>query len=221
MRGGAEPAVITIDGPAASGKSTIARGVAQALGHVYVDSGALYRGITWKALESGTSVDDADAVARLADALDPLFAVECGAVCFSIDGIRLDAELREERINAGVSQVAANPAVRKRIVAWLQDMVRFGPLVMEGRDIGTAVFPCARHKFYLDASAGERARRRHDDMTGAGVSIGEVHDSLERRDKIDTTRTMDPLQVAEGAVVIDSTNMAIEETVAAVLEKVQ
>lgn len=213
------PAVIAIDGPSASGKSTIARHVAQALGHTYVDSGSLYRGVTWKALQAGVPLEDAAAVADLARSLEPVFEAVDGAVVLSIDGACPGPELREERIEAGVSRVAANPAVRKRIVAWLRDMVRFGPLVMEGRDIGTAVFPDARYKFYLDASAAERARRRHDDVAQSGVSIGAVQDSLKRRDKIDTTRAVDPLQVAVGAVVIDSTGMTIAETVATVMAK--
>jgi len=220
MNAEVEAEVIAIDGPSASGKSTIARRVAESLGRLYVDSGALYRVVTWRILEQGVAVDDLEAVTRVVDSMAPVFFVEEGAVRFSIDGLRPDTALREERINANVSRVAAYPAVRRRVVAWLRGMARFGALVMEGRDIGTAVFPGAGLKFYLDASPEERARRRHRDREAAGVSREDVYDSIERRDRIDSTREMDPLKVAEGAVRIDSTGLEIEQTVAAVLSRI-
>lgn len=207
--------VIAIDGPSASGKSTVARQVAARLGRLYVDSGAVYRGVTWKALRDGVPTDNAERVAALLEGMDIRFFVAEGAVRFRIDGIEPGAELRTAALNEHVSKIAAMPAVRVKVVGWLREMTKLGALVMEGRDIGTAVFPQARFKFYLNASAEERARRRHAEIeSGADkASMTAVKESLKRRDTIDSGRKMDPLRVAEGAEVIDSTAMGIAEVV--------
>jgi cytidylate kinase len=214
--------VIAIDGPSASGKSTVARRVATALGWLYVDSGALYRGITWKALGSGLDVNDSDQVAGLLKEVDLGFFVEAGAVRFRIGAVAPGKELRTKEIDEAVSWVAAMPSVRLKVVGWLKDLTRFGSLVMEGRDIGTAVFPDAELKFYLDASPRERARRRHVDMTRAreAVSVTDVSERLLRRDAIDKGRGMDPLVIASGAMVIDSTSLSIDESVERILTAV-
>ena len=215
-------AVIAIDGPAASGKSTVARRVAVELGRLYVDSGALYRAVTWQAVELGIDPGDCAAVVQLCSRIEPEFFVDGGAVRFRIEGAVPDRELRTVTINANVSLVAAVPAVREKIVAWLRGMVSLGNLVMEGRDIGTAVFPGARWKFYLDASPEERARRRHaESPAGSGEkSVEAVSDSLRRRDKIDSRRAVDPLRVDGMAVVIDSTGMTIDEVTQLVVDHV-
>ncbi len=211
--------VIAIDGPAASGKSTVARKVAAALDDaLYVDSGAVYRGITWAALERGVDVHDADAVTRMLGDLEVGFFSRDGAVGFGIDGVEPGMAIRTPAVNDAVSPVAAIPAVRVQVVKWLQQMAALGPLVMEGRDIGTAVFPGTPHKFYLDASPAERVRRRHLEMAADSVADEEaVGESLRRRDKIDSSRKMDPLQVASGATRIDSTGMEVEEVVNIIL----
>lgn len=218
--------IIAIDGPSASGKSTVARRVAARTGTIYVDSGSLYRGITWKALVEGAPPDDPGAVGRLLAEMDMSFHLGDGAVGFTIDGTDPGLDLRSDEVNEFVSAVAAMPAVRTAVVDWLRGMVRFGDLVMEGRDIGTAVFPEAEHKFYLDASPEERARRRcTDEKRPAGADAAadpeSVRRSLERRDAIDSSRTMDPLKVADDATVIDSTSLAIDETVDLVLRAVE
>ncbi|MFC1462549.1 (d)CMP kinase [Verrucomicrobiota bacterium] len=218
--------IIAIDGPSASGKSTIARRVAAEFGGVYVDSGALYRGITWKVLADGASPDKAADVSGALSALRIDFFLQDSAVQFSIDGTEPGLELRSEAVNESVSKIAAMPDVRKAVVGWLRDMVGFGDLVMEGRDIGTAVFPDAEHKFYLDASPEERARRRCTDEkrpVDAGPAPNEdtVRQSLERRDAMDSTRPMDPLQVADDATVIDSTGLEIDQTVELVLRALE
>ena len=216
------PDVVAIDGPAASGKSTVARQVAAAVGSPYVDSGALYRGVTWLALENDTDPHDEAAVVALVDGAEITFFELDGAVRFRVDGRMLDSELRTEEVNGSVSVVAALPAVRTRVVGWLRGLTRFGKLVMEGRDIGTAVFPDAPHKFYLDASPEERARRRHAEMSNESDGPAEdlVRASLQRRDKVDSSREMDPLKVADGATRIDSTGMGIEDVVAVILDRV-
>ncbi|HAS82940.1 MAG TPA: (d)CMP kinase [Verrucomicrobia bacterium] len=215
-----ENSVIAIDGPAASGKSTVSRCVAAALGALYVDSGALYRAIAWKTLEVGADPQDGERVAALAGAVDMRFFVDGPAVGFSLDGRQLAAELRTERVNQAVSAVAANPAVRQQVTGWLRDMRSLGRLVMEGRDIGTAVFPTATFKFYLDASPEVRAQRRHAEMTEV-LSVDAVGASLNRRDQIDSKRKAAPLTMAADAVVVDSSGMGVDEVVAFVLARVK
>lgn len=215
--------VIAIDGPSASGKSTVSRRVAESMGYTYVDSGAVYRAVTWLALKRG--IEDADEDALLALLRDCSFesVVERGRMRFTVEGVALGPELRSEAVNENVSPVSAVPCVRRQVVRWLRAMARFGDLVMEGRDIGTAVFPEAAHKFYLDASAEERARRRHGEVAGRGSEAGmeSVKQSLERRDRIDSSRKADPLRVAEGALVIDTTTLAIDEVVQRILDRVR
>jgi len=215
--------VVAIDGPSASGKSTVARRVAQALGWLYVDSGALYRSVTWLALRDGVDTGDGDALARLVREMDVTFFESDGAVCFRIDGRQLGPELRTESINAHVSPVAAVPEVRAHVVRWLRDMRSLGNLVVEGRDIGTVVFPDSPFKFYLDASPEVRARRRHLEMSGdeESLDVTRVGDSLKRRDRIDSSRKTAPLRVADAATVIDSTAMGIEDVAAEVLDSVR
>jgi cytidylate kinase len=210
--------VVAIDGPAASGKSTVARRVAAALDALYVDSGAVYRGITWAALERGVDVHDGAAVTQMLAGLDVRFFARDGAVVFSIDDREPGDAMRTQEVNNAVSPVAVIPGVRIQVVLWLREMARLGALVMEGRDIGTAVFPDTPHKFYLDASPEERARRRHREMVAqTGIAKAEVDASLRRRDKIDSSRKMDPLQVAPGATRIDSTAMGIEDVVSTIV----
>ena len=207
--------VIAIDGPAASGKSTVAKRVAAATNGLYVDSGALYRAITWKALKEKTDTTDFVANAKLAQSIEPEFYISDSAVCFKIDGQELNEELRTPEINHHVSFIAATPEARDMVVSWLRKMPKLGNLVMEGRDIGTAVFPDAANKFYLDASPEERARRRHAEQADneGKQSVTEVDSSLKRRDKIDSSRKKDPLKIADDAIIIDSTGKSIEDVV--------
>lgn len=211
---------IAIDGPSASGKSTVARRVAGKLGYVYVDSGSLYRGVVWLALKEGVDPSDEDKISDMLAEIEVKFFLVDNAVCFSVNGDKPVAELRSVAVNGSVSLVAAMSEVRDMVVGWLRSMVRFGNLVIEGRDIGTVVFPDAEHKFYLDASPEERARRRSVEMLGDEDSA-EVRRSLERRDTIDSTREIAPLAVAGDAVVIDSTSMSIDETVTMILAGIE
>ncbi len=205
--------VIAIDGPAASGKSTVAKKVANKLDWLYVDSGAMYRAVTWAALEKSLDTGDSSLLAQFVETINMDFAVNDGAVVFKINDRSLGEELRTEQINQHVSPVAANPHVRKQVVAWLRSMTEFGNLVMEGRDIGTAVFPDTPHKFYLDASPEERARRRHAEISDdeKNSTVETIGKSLSRRDKIDSSRKTDPLKIASGANVVDSTKMSVDQ----------
>lgn len=211
--------VVAIDGPAASGKSTVAKKVAKGLGWLYVDSGALYRAVAWKVSGEGLDSSDAGAVAALADQTEMTFSVKDGVVSYAIDGVNPGDEIRRKPVNDIVSAVAAVPRVRERVVSWLREMLKLGSLVMEGRDIGTAVFPDARWKFYLNASEEERARRRHQEMEqkGMGEALKEVRRSIQNRDSIDSTRAKDPLKIAAGAFVIDSTGMEADGVASLIL----
>lgn len=210
--------VIAIDGPSASGKSTVARRVAACLGRLYVDSGALYRGITWRTLEDGHDPARPEQVLATLRAMVVEFFVEAGAVRFRIGGYEPVAEIRGERVNERVSEVAANHAVREQVTAWLRSMASQGALVMEGRDIGTVVFPDAAHKFYLDASPEERARRRHAEL--AGTDVTRVMASLQTRDRRDSGRQTAPLRVAGDARVVDTTGLSIDAVAARIVAAV-
>jgi cytidylate kinase len=229
---GPDRIVVAIDGPSASGKSTVSRRVAAALAAsaagqawAHVDSGALYRAVTWKALRDGVKPGDTRAAANVADTARMDFRCENGTVVFTVDGADPGAELRGEAVNENVSWISAVPAVRSRVVRWLRGMTRFGNLVMEGRDIGSAVFPDAALKFYLDAAPEERARRRLLDPAAGGRSPGDsverVQASLRRRDTIDSGRELAPLRIAEGACVMDTTGMAVESVAAQIADAVR
>lgn len=207
--------VIAIDGPSASGKSTVARLAAQKLKINYVDSGSFYRGITWKALHDGLNTMDSEEITHLIKHFDFQCFLRDGAIQFTIDSEEPGDQIRSQPVQEHVSDIAAMPDVRAFIVKMLRDTVRFGPLAMEGRDIGTVVFPDSPFKYYLDASPEERARRRYNELSEMSGydTVDEVFDSLARRDRKDTTRKAAPLQIALGAKVIDSTEMNADEVV--------
>lgn len=214
---------IAIDGPSASGKSTVAKGVAAALHYIYVDSGAFYRGVTWHALRRGIPTHDALAVIEVMHEAEWSFSVQDGAVVFAIDGVMPVLELRGKAVRESVASVAAIPEVRQFVVESLRSLTSFGPVVMEGRDIGSVVFPDSSFKFYLDADPHERAMRRYRELVAAGEDekAHEVMESLKRRDETDAARKTAPLQIAPGARVIDSTRMTLEEVIQSVLDAVQ
>ena len=218
----ARPIIIAIDGPSASGKSTVAREVAQRLDFNYVDSGSLYRGLTWKVLHEKIDPDDEAGILISMDAGDWEFHVADQAVVFTIDERSPGLALREPQIHENVSKVARVQAVREFINRHLRQMTRFGSLVVEGRDIGSVVFPETPYKFYLDADPVERARRRQAELVKADVSTGvdEVQSSLERRDEMDSNRETAPLQIALGATVINSTDLNVDDVVQVIIDQV-
>ena len=200
---------IAIDGPAASGKSTLARKLAERLGLVMVNSGAMYRAVTWKALRENIDPSDTAAVIDLLNRID----IHCGeegmtSTC-TIDGVDPGDELRSETINSNVSAIAAIPEVRDKLVALQRGYLDHTSIVMEGRDIGSVVFPDTPYKIYVDASEEVRAARR--------IADGEV-DSVAKRDAADSERTTAPLKIADGAVVLDTSNHTIESGVDAAIE---
>lgn len=215
--------VVAIDGPSASGKSTVSKQVAIALEYTYVDSGSLYRGMTWKAIREGVDVTDSARVIDVMNTMKLEFSVQNRIMCFTIDGEDPGQQIRSEPVREGVSEVAAIPEVRVYMVEALRSMTRFGNIVMEGRDIGTVVFPDSPFKFYLDADPEERARRRCQElqqMEGRG-DVSKVFDSLRRRDQKDSTRATAPLQIALGAKVINTTAMTIEQVVKLIADAVR
>ncbi len=217
------PFIVAIDGPAASGKSTVSRNTAALLGGVHVDSGALYRGLTWHCLETGVGCRDEDAVIRALRGLRMDFFLDGHSVRFTIDDRDPGDAIRSEAVGEQVSAVAAMPRVRAWIVERLRGMTRFGSLVMEGRDIGTVVFPETPFKFYLDADPEERARRRQKDLAAANrsASVGGVQSSLTRRDALDRGRAAAPLALAAGARKIDTTGLSIAAVVAIIVDAVR
>lgn len=199
--------VIAIDGPAASGKSSVSRVLAEALGAIFVNSGAMYRAVTWAALEAEIDPADAETVATWVAGLEILCGQENGHSTIRIEGQDPEPHIREPRVNAAVSAISAVPEVRRILVDNLRSYARLGNVVMEGRDIGSVVFPHTPHKFYVDASEEVRAKRRN--------AQGET-DSIAKRDAQDSTRKTAPLKVAQDAVVIDSSEMTLEQVVAAI-----
>jgi cytidylate kinase len=219
------PLVITIDGPAAAGKSTTARAVARQLGCLYLDSGAMYRAFALKLARLGLSsgLDDTSRVAELARATDIAFTGPNDHPVIVLDGVPLGEEIRTPEISELASRVAALPVVRERMAELQRGLAAQRPIVAEGRDMGTVLFPDATVKIYLDASVEERARRRHREMAARGLELElyEVREEIERRDRRDRERVHSPLKPADGARVVYTTGMTVEEQVAAVLRAVE
>jgi len=203
--------VIAIDGPSGAGKGTISRTLAETLGYRHVDTGAMYRAVGWKAAHEGVPLDDEAAVSALAQRAN--LVVEGGVV--TIDGHDVTREIRTPEIDRAATAVARLPKVREVLVARQRTLGAEGGVVMEGRDIGTVVFPNADVKIYLDASAEERARRRAADTAHSGSQAGQaaVAAAIDARDKADSTRTISPLAIAPDAVHIDTTGMPIGSVV--------
>ncbi len=215
--------VIAIDGPSGAGKSSVSKLVGKALGFLHVDSGALYRIMTWQVLVKNVNPEDPEAVAAFA----PTVTIECrpenGAIAYYVDGEAPGERIRLPEINAHASQVATVKAVRDKVTDLLRGMTQYGDLVVEGRDITTAVFPDSPARFYLTASAEARARRRQKEEVEKGIAnqtAEAVKASLLARDAIDSTRKYAPLRKADGAIEIDSSDLTLDEVVALVLEKV-
>lgn len=212
METGAAHKVIAIDGPAASGKSSVAQALARRLDFVYVNSGAMYRALTWHLLERGVASDDAEAIARIAGQVAITCQLRDDVSVMLVDGVDPESSLRDDRVNDNVSLVSSVPRVREILVEHLRRYTLTNDVVMEGRDIGSVVFPETPYKFYIDASPEIRSRRR--------AAQGE-HDRIAARDQADSSRRASPLIIAEDAYVVDSSNLTIDGVVGEIIGRLK
>lgn len=208
--------IVTIDGPAASGKSTAARLLAQKLNLPYLDTGAMYRAVTWAAMHRGTPLDDPAQLASLACSINIELDPRPDGTQVSVDGRDVSAEIRSNDVSRNARHAASNPAVRECLVRLQQQIGRrWGSLVTEGRDQGTVVFPDAEAKFYLDADDNVRAERRRSELAAKGqqVPLEQILDELRKRDQSDRNRAVGPLRAADDAEVIDTSRLTIADMV--------
>lgn len=217
------PSIIAIDGPAASGKSTLAQRLAKVLGYLYFDTGVMYRAVTWTALQRGLSPEDAQAMTTLAQEVRidvrPPSQDDGRAYDVLVDGQDVTWAIRKPEVDRWVSVVAAHPGVRRALTAQQRRIGQRGRVVMVGRDIGTVVLPEADLKIYLDASVEERARRRYEErrQRGEAVDFAQVLEAMRQRDALDSSRDVAPLRPAEDAVIIRSDDLDADEVLARVL----
>lgn len=212
--------IVAIDGPAASGKSTVAKRLANCLGFKYLDTGALYRALTLKAIESGVDLQDESALGQLMDNTSlELQDVKDEEVKVLLDGRDVSKEIRQPLVTSLVHHVAGSPSVRKKMVQLQRKIAQGGNTVVEGRDIGTIVFPNADKKFYLDADVQERAKRRFAELKQSNneITVAQIAAELNQRDYKDIKRVVSPLKRADDAVYIDTTGLTVEDVVKTLL----
>lgn len=206
--------VIALDGPSGSGKSSTARGVASRLGLAYLDTGAMYRALTWALLQRGADLEDAEAVAKLAGDVSIESGTNPDAPTIQADGVDVAGPIREPDVTLAVSAVSAVPAVRAKLVDLQRAYIdQSDGIVVEGRDIGSVVAPQAALKVFLVADQRARAERRTAELAGTSEEVQATADDLARRDRLDSSRTASPLTKAEGAVVVDTTFLTLDEVV--------
>lgn len=214
---------IAVDGPASSGKGTVARGVARSLGYQYVDTGAMYRTVALVAEERNVPWTDADRLSDLARSLDFTFGWDGDVLHVNVGGRDVTSAIRRDEIGRGASDVSAHPSVRAALLQLQRDLGHKGGIVMDGRDIGTVVLPDADLKIFLDADLDERASRRHEEMLRRGdlTSYAQVREALAARDKQDRDRPVAPLKQAADAVYLDTSQLTIREATDQVLALAQ
>ena len=211
---------IAIDGPAGAGKSTIAKLVAKEKGFIYVDTGAMYRGLAIHFLQKGIRPEETDKIIRACESADVSINYENGVQQIYFNDVNVTAKLREEAVGNMASISSAIPQVRAKLLELQRTLAREKDVVMDGRDIGTNVLPDANVKIYLTASVDTRAKRRYDELTEKGISCdyNEIAADIKERDKRDMNRSIAPLKQAEDAVLIDSSDMTIAEVTRAIVE---
>ena len=212
----ARPLIVTIDGPAGAGKTTVSKLLAKKLGYRYLDTGALYRGVAVAAREAGVSAEDDAALEALCRRLKLDLIPDGDGLRIVLDGTDITSQIRTPEISMLASAVSARPVVRAFLLATQRDLAARKAVVAEGRDMGTVVFPQAEAKFFLDADAGIRAQRRYEELnqtTGAAPSLTNVEQEMRQRDRNDSTRAVAPLQPAEDAIRIDSSRLSLVQVV--------
>lgn len=216
-------AVITIDGPAGAGKTSIAKIVSRKLGYNYIDTGAMYRAISWKAFREKIDLKAKEKLIKMVRNTKIELKNRAGMVRVYLDGKDITNKIRNKRLAEGASILATVPEVREQLMKIQRRMGSSGGIVVEGRDIGTVVFPRADYKFYLDASIKERALRKYRELKVKGKEgqLAELEKAIRSRDKRDRTRRVAPLKIARDAVVIDSTDMSKKEVVEFILKRIQ
>ncbi|OQX60586.1 cytidylate kinase [candidate division KSB1 bacterium 4484_219] len=215
--------IIAIDGPAGSGKSTTAKLLAQKLNYLYLDTGAMYRAITLKALRQKIDEHDDHSLTELAENTDITLINRDGVLHVLLDGEDVTDKIRTPEIDRAISYVSMVPAVRRRMVELQRQLGKQGGVVAEGRDIGTVVFPQADLKIFLVASVEERGRRRWKELQARGVEVPleQVIEEIQRRDKLDSSRKLSPLKKAPDAIEVDTTKLTIPQQVEVILQKVR
>jgi len=207
--------IIAIDGPSGAGKSTVARLLAQRLGYLYIDTGAMYRSIGWKAKKERIDPSDETGLADLCARTDVTIKKDNSDPRFYVDGVDVTGEIRTPEMGMMASAVSKSPAVRARLLTLQRALGKNGGVVMDGRDIGTVVFPGADWKFYLDATAGERGKRRYRELKekGMDVDLARITEEIKDRDRQDSGRSIAPLRKADDALLIDSSVLGIDEVI--------
>lgn len=215
---------IAIDGPAGAGKSTIAKYISRTLGIIYLDTGAMYRAVALKAIQSGVDTKDAGKLSELVSTIDIRINCTGAEQRIFLDGIDVSKDIRTPEVSIGASNVAVVPAVRIKMVELQREIAKNNDVVMDGRDIGTYVLPDAGHKFFLTASLDERAKRRYLELKEKGItdtSLEEVRKDMEYRDHNDSTRAFAPLSKADDAIEIDTSNMTIDQVTEKILSYIK
>jgi len=214
--------VVAIDGPAGAGKSTIAKLAAEKLGYAYIDTGAMYRSVAWKFLETGKAFDEAY-ISELAKTMVIEFKPEANINRVFVDGVEVTGAIRSAEVTANVSRVAAIGDVREAMVEQQRRMGETGGVLMDGRDIGTVVFPNAQLKIFLTASVEERAMRRYKELVAKGeqVDLAQLQNDIASRDKQDSERAISPLRQAEDALLLDTSDMNIQQVTEKILALVE
>ena len=214
-----ENLVIAIDGPAGAGKSTISKLIAKNLGINYIDTGAMYRAITYKCIKEDIDVNDIQRVVDLCSRTDVDFVDNY----IYLDGQRLNEEIRSLQVSSRVSDVAKIPQVREFLLEKQREIGKRSDVILDGRDVGTHIFPDAKYKFFLNASAQERGRRRYQELIdkGQSVALEEIIEDIKKRDYIDSTRKVAPLVKADDAIEVDTTSMTIDQVVTYISDMVR
>ena len=213
---------VAIDGPAGAGKSSISKVVAKKLGYLYIDTGAMYRGITWALLNAGISIDDVDAVEAVLSKIQLELRVEETGLSVWVNGIDVSQDIRTQYVTSHVSQVAAQKAVRTKLVEMQRHMASEGGVILDGRDIGSVVLPNAELKVYLTASVETRGHRRWLELKDSeNISLEEVCRTVAERDAMDMNRKESPLVCVDDAVVVETDHLSIEETVQTLIDLIR